>query len=144
MLFSSPLPQIDHDRIVAAIQSAEQRTSGEIRVAIARRPTEDPLSDARKHFERLEMHRTAARNGVLIFVAPRSRNFAVIGDTGVHEKCGDGFWTGLADAMTRQFQAGDFEAAIILGVERTGELLAAHFPPSGSDQNELPDDVDDV
>ena len=48
------------------------------------------------------------RNGVLIFVAPRSRRFAIIGDQGVHEKCGESFWQELADAMSQFFKKGDF------------------------------------
>lgn len=138
------LPKIDHDRIVAAIAAAEQRTSGEIRVALARHKSADPMASARHHFERLGLGRTAARNGVLIYVAPRSRNFAVFGDAGVHEKCGDAFWQELAKAMTEFFRRGEFEAGIVHGIERAGELLAAHFPRTAGDCDELPNDVEDV
>lgn len=135
---------VDQTQIVAAIGAAEQRTSGEIRVLIAKRGTDDPVAAATRHFERLGMTRTAARNGVLIFVAPESRNFAVIGDTGVHEKCGDGFWRALADAMTEQFRQGAFTAGITLAIARAGELLATHFPRQPDDRNELPDTVEEV
>ena len=135
------LPPVDHDRIVAAIAAAAQRTSGEIRVVVSRREASDPIAAAQHEFERLGMTRTAARNAVLIFIAPASRSFAVIGDTAVHEKCGDAFWRELADAMTTHFKGGDFTAGLVHGIERAGALLAGHFPRAAGDRNELPDDV---
>lgn len=133
---------IDHDRVVAAIGAAELRTSGEIRVFVSREPADDAVAAATKQFERLGMTQTAARNGVLIFIAPASRTFAVLGDTGIHEKCGDGFWRELADAMTAEFQRGNFTAGLELGIARAGELLAEHFPRRPDDRNELPDRVE--
>lgn len=138
----SATPNIDHVRIVAAIGAAEQRTSGEIRVLVSAEPAEDPLAAARKQFERLGMTRTAARNGVLIFVAPPSHTFAVIGDTGIHEKCGDTFWAELATAMTDHFKRGEFTDGLVLGIHRAGELLAQHFPRRPDDRNELPDQIE--
>ena len=69
MSFFSPLPKIDHSRVVAAIAAAESHTSGEIRVVIARHPAADPGAAAQRQFERLGMTHTKARNGVLIFLA---------------------------------------------------------------------------
>jgi uncharacterized membrane protein len=140
----TPVPPIDHARIVAAIQQAEARSSGEIRVLVARQKSADPLTTARAHFERLGMTKTKARNGVLIFLAPASRNFAIIGDTAVHEKCGDAFWRLLAAAMELHFKRGEFTAGLLHGVEKAGALLAEHFPPDPNDKNELPDTVEEA
>lgn len=137
-------PQIDDARVVAAIGAAEQRTSGEIRVVLARQPASDPVAAAKAQFEKLGMTQTAARNGVLIYVAPASRTFAVIGDTGVHEKCGDPFWSALATAMTDHFRRGDFTGGLVLGIDRAGALLAEHFPRAPDDRNELPDKVEEA
>jgi uncharacterized membrane protein len=136
-------PEIDHARVTAAIAAAERRTSGEIRVLLARTKAPDPVAAARRQFERLGMTGTAERNGVLIFLAPRSRTFAVIGDTGVHEKCGDGFWRELAAAMGGHFRRGDFTTGLVGGIERAGALLAEHFPGRPDDRNELPDAIDE-
>jgi uncharacterized membrane protein len=133
--------KIDDNRVVAAIAAAEQRTSGEIRVVVSPRKTDEPVVAAQKEFERLGMTKTAARNGVLIFVAPASHTFAVIGDSGVHEKCGQSFWAELAEAMTAQFKAGQFTEGLVLGIERAGALLATHFPRQPDDRNELPDQI---
>ncbi len=142
-LFTSPAP-IDHKRVVAEIGRAESLTSGQIRVLVARHRAPDPVAAARSHFERLGMERTRERNAVLIFIAPRSRAFAVIGDKGVHEKCGDAFWQDLAAAMSGHFRKGDFTAGLIHGIERAGVLLAAHFAPLPSGRNEIPDSVTEV
>ena len=126
-------PRIAHKRVLDALRKAEAGTSGEIRVLIARHKAADPVSAAQSYFNRLGMANSRHRNGVLIFVAPRSRRFAVIGDTGVHEKCGDTFWTGLAKAMGDHFKRGDFTDGLVHGIERAGEMLAATFPRSKED-----------
>jgi len=141
-IFSS-LPKIDHPRVIAAIAEAEQRTSGEIRVVIARHSAPDPVAAAQKQFERLGMTRTRHRNGVLIFLAPRSRTFAVIGDTAVHAKCGDAFWLELTVAMTSHFKRGDFTGGLVHGIERAGALLAEHFPRAAGDQDQLPNQIEE-
>ena len=83
------LKKLHHERIVEAIREAEKKTSGEIRVFISRKPTEDPVSTAQAHFVQMGMDKTRDRNGVLTFVAPRAHKFAVIGDAAVHARCGE-------------------------------------------------------
>jgi uncharacterized membrane protein len=144
MSLFSPAPKIDHERVVAAIAAAEQHTSGEIRVVIARHQAADPVTAAQKHFERLGMTRTRQRNGVLIYLAPRSHTFAVIGDTAVHEKCGDAFWRLLTAAMALHFKRGEFIEGLIHGIERAGALLADHFPRGADDRDELPNNIEDT
>jgi len=127
------MPKIDHDRVLAAIRAAEARTSGEIRVLIARHKAADPVAAAQAYFEQLGMANSSHRNGVLIFLAPLSRRFAVIGDSGVHEKCGDAFWSDLAKAMGDHFRRKAFTDGLVHGIERAGELLARTFPRSPGD-----------
>ncbi len=135
------LKQLQHDDIVAAIREAEKKTSGEIRVFISRKEPEDPIAAAQGHFAELGMHKTEERSGVLIFVAPRVRKFAVIGDAGVHARCGDTFWSKVASEMTGHFKQGDFTAGLLIGVRKAGELLAEHFPRKPGGRNQLPDDI---
>ncbi len=135
------LRQLRHDDIVAAIHEAEQKTSGEIRVFISRKPVEDAVPVAQAHFLRMGLEKTRHRNAVLIFVAPRSHKFAVIGDSGVHTKCGDVFWRELADEMAGHFRKSEFTTGIVHGIRKAGQLLAQHFPASPGDRNELSDDI---
>ncbi len=136
------LSQLDRDQIVAAIREAEKKTSGEIRVFVSRHEPKDVVAEAQRHFIRLGMEKTQDHNGVLIFVAPRAHRFAVIGDQGVHEKCGDAFWSTLAGEMSGHFREGRFMEGIVLAIRRAGALLAEHFPHTPADRNELPDAVE--
>jgi uncharacterized membrane protein len=135
------LSKVDHERIVAAIVEAEKRTSGEIRVFVSQRRVENALAAAAREFERLKMHRTRERNGVLLYVAPRSQTFSIVGDEAIHRKCADGFWQEIASEMSQQFQGGKFTEGIVQAIEKAGKLLAQHFPRSPTDKNELPDSV---
>ena len=137
------LARLDHDRIVRAIAAAEQKTSGEIRVFVQRGEIIDPMAAARAKFEKLGMTRTRERNGVLIFVAPRAQKFAVIGDEGVHAKCGEAFWQQLIESTQVHFKAENFTDAIVHAIEHTGELLAQHFPRRPNDRNQLPNAVEE-
>ena len=135
------LSHLSNEQIIGAIREAERRTSGEIRVFISRKEVRDPMSAAEQHFAELGMEKTRERNGVLIFVAPRVHKFAVIGDEGIHTRCGKEFWEELAREMSGHFKSSDFTRGIVHGVKKAGELLARHFPRKPDDVNELPDEV---
>ena len=136
---------LDHPRVTAAIVAAERATSGQIRVTVYHHPVEDAMAAARRQFTRLKMERTAGRNGVLIFLAPESRKFAVIGDQGIHERCGgDEYWQKVVgETMRPLLKESRYTDAIVAAVDEVGQVLAAHFPPDGTagGSNELPDDV---
>ncbi len=136
------LDQLRHDDIVAAIAAAEKKTSGEIRVFVSHKPVADPVAAAQAQFVRLGMDKTRERNGVLIFVAPLSQKFAVVGDTGVHARCGDPFWSALAAEMSGHFKEHQFDRGLLHAIKKAGDLLAEHFPHRPVDQNELPDAVE--
>ncbi|PYL60408.1 MAG: hypothetical protein DMF31_04625 [Verrucomicrobia bacterium] len=136
------LTKLEHDRIVQAIREAEMKTSGEIRAFIQRgKLKSDPLVAAQRKFHRLDMHKTRERNAVLIFVAPRAHKLAVIGDKAIHEKCGDVFWQQVTENMRTHFQNEKFSHALVEAIKEIGKLLAAHFPRTRANANELPDDV---
>src|SRR6266567_2410739 len=121
------LSKLEHEQIVSAIREAESKTSGEIRVYIQRgNLNANPLIAAQKKFQRLRMNKTRERNAVLIFVAPRARKFAVVGDKAIHEKCGEQFWQRVVDEMRKHFQNEKFSHALVEGIKEIGELLASH------------------
>ncbi|MFN2509131.1 MAG: TPM domain-containing protein [Chthoniobacterales bacterium] len=134
------LGRLDHKRIVDAIAAAEATTSGEIRLFIDRGTVhDDPQLYAQKKFIELGMHKTAERNAILIFVAPRAQKFAVIGDEGVHQKCGAEFWQQLVEAMRAHFKREEFTDALVEAIETAGQLLSRYFPRQPGDRNELLD-----
>ena len=79
---------------------------------------------------------------MLIFVAPRSRNFAIVGDQAIHERCGESFWRDVTAQMTEHFRQGQFTQGIVHAVAKAGALLGEHFPRQKGDQNELSDAVE--
>ena len=134
---------VDQARVVAAIREAERVTSGEIRVSVAHLFWGDVEKTAKRAFQRLGMERTAESNGVLIFLVPSRKRFAILGDTGIHEKVGQAFWNDVSACLTSQFRRGAFTEGLVEGIRMVGDRLAAHFPATGeSGQDELPDDVD--
>ena len=135
--------KLDHDRIVQAIQQAESKTSGEVRVYIQRgKLNRDVLTVAQEQFQSLGMQNTAARNGVLIFVAPRMQQFAVLGDEGIHQRCGDDLWQRVVAKMGAHFKENHFTDAIVGAINDLGAVLAEQFPRQAGDVNELPDRVE--
>lgn len=142
MKHSDFINQLQHKKIVAAIRDAEKKNSGEIRVFVSHKVITEVVATAQAEFNRLGMMNTKQRNAVLIFVAPNSQKFAVIGDAGVHEKCGQNFWEDLAAEMSGHFVQADYSQGLIVGIQKAGEILSRHFPIQSDDKNELPDKVE--
>ena len=135
--------RLDHDRIIEVIRQAESKTSGEVRVYIQRGElNRDVLTVAQEQFQSLGMQNTSARNGVLIFVAPRMQQFAVVGDEGIHLRCGDDLWQRVVAKMGAHFKQSHFTDAIVEAINDLGEVLAEQFPRQAGDVNELPDRVE--
>jgi uncharacterized membrane protein len=135
------LAQLDDVKIVAEIAQAEQGTSGEIRVFVSRKEVDDVVSRAQRRFEKLGMTKTALRNGVLLYFAPHSRKFAVVGDLAIHEKCGPAFWEEVSTEVRAHLRTERFTEAVIHGVRKVGEVLARHFPPQADDRDELSNEI---
>ena len=93
---------------------------------------------AERTFERLGMTKTAARNGILLFIAPEENHFVILGDRGINEKVPAGFWDEIAAKLTIRFKAGEFTDGIVEAITSAGDHLGAHFPRQKHDVNELP------
>ena len=134
--------RIDAGRVEAAIHAAERRTSGEVRVAVARFFLgRDVQRAAHRTFARLGMDRTKHRNAVLIFVAPVGRRCAVVADAGAHAAVDAAFWPAVVEKMVSRFRAGDLTAGVEAGIQEIAERLAGPFPLEPGDVNELPDTI---
>lgn len=129
------------EAIVNAIREAEHATSGEIRVHIETSCKADVLDEAAWLFRKVGMHKTADRNGVLIYLALKERKFAIIGDTGINAVVPLGFWDKIRDHMTHRFSESLFTEGLTEGIIMAGEQLKEHFPYSGNDINEIVDTI---
>ena len=87
------------------------------------------------------MHKTAQRNGVLIYIAIQDHQFAIIGDAGINQLVPHNFWDSTKEAMLGYFKNGDLAGGITAGVKLAGEQLQTFFPYRDGDVNELPDEI---
>lgn len=134
--------ETQESQIVSAIKEAEKQTSGEIRVHVEGKTGGKSSYDrAVEVFEKLNMHQTDERNGILFYVATKDHAFSLIGDIGIHEKVGDSFWGEVRDHVIEEFKKGDFVEGLRRGITEAGEQLKVHFPYQSDDVNELPDDI---
>jgi len=133
--------EAEQQQVRDAIQEAELTTSGEVKVHIERKLKEDVMDRASFVFEKLELHQTKLRNGVLIYLAIESKEFAILGDVGINQKVPEGFWDSTSLTMLDQFKKGDFVGGLVSGIKVAGTQLKAHFPYKKGDINELSDDI---
>ena len=131
----------DKLQIENAIRAAEFQTSGEIRVHIEKHCKEEVLDRAAFLFEKLEMHKTELRNGVLFYLAIEDHMFAILGDAGINQKVPENFWEEIKKEMATYFKEENFTEGLTTGILKAGEALKHHFPWQTDDINELSDDI---
>jgi len=126
--------QIDKPRLIAALADAERKTTGRIYVYVSHRPITDALEAARRRFAGLGLDRLHEdRASVLIYLAPKTHKFAIIGDKAIQERCGEEYWKHLADTLSQDLKAGDLTAALLNAISSLKKTLEEHFPlPGGS------------
>ena len=133
--------QEDEAVILSAIQKAERKTSGEIRVRIEKNAGDNALAVARKAFEALGMRKTELHNGILFVLTLEDRTFTILGDDGIDAKVPDDFWKSVKDIVLEHFRNGQFVKGLAEGVILAGKQLADFFPYQEGDTNELPDAI---
>lgn len=135
------LSKTEQEVVVKAIAEAEKNSSGEIRLHIEDSCKEDLMDHAAFIFEKLEMHKTDLRNGVLFYVSIEPHGFAILGDVGINQKVADNFWDEIKNNVISNFKKGNYAQGLSEGIIKAGEQLKAHFPYSTDDVNELSDDI---
>lgn len=85
------------------------------------------------------LHTTAGRTGVLVFVSVAERYAEVIADTEIDAKVDDSEWRKIVGKLTGEIGAGRPVDGFVHAIETIGDHLARHFPPGSSDPNELAD-----
>jgi uncharacterized membrane protein len=128
-------------QITDSIKEAERNTSGEIRVHIEMDCMEDVLDRAAFWFEKLKMHKTELRNGVLFYLSINDRKFAILGDAGINAVTPDNFWDEIKETVIGYFQKEEYANGLSKGIKMAGQALQEHFPYQKDDINELSDDI---
>ncbi len=137
-------PQATLDAIEAAIRASESTHGGEIRFAI-----ENSLPGALvwhgmrgreraiEMFSNLRVWDTEHNSGVLIYLLLADHDIEIVADRGIAARVDPAAWEAVAQTMEAAFRQGEFERGALAGIEQVGALLAAHFPPSGHNPDEL-------
>ena len=128
-------------QITNAIRVAETNTSGEIRVHIEKYCKGDVLDQAAYVFEKLQMHKTELRNGVLFYLAVEDHKFAILGDAGINQKVPEDFWECTKEVVIEKLKEGKYSEGLADGIIKAGEQLKEHFPYQSDDVNELSDEI---
>lgn len=131
----------DEKKIIEAIQKAEKNTSGEIRIHIEFESSANHFDKALEVFERLEMHKTKDRNGVLFHLCPTDHNFTIIGDEGIHQITPEDFWDDIKEDVIKHFKKEHYVKGLCGGIKKAGKALKKYFPYQEDDVNELPDEI---
>ncbi|MCE2821565.1 MAG: hypothetical protein RL013_618 [Bacteroidota bacterium] len=139
MLFN----QDEEARIADAIRAAERGTSGEIRLYVEDYCQRDhPAERAQELFQLFGMYNTQNRNAVLIYLAEKSRQFALWGDAGIHEKVGNQFWEDEKKLLREYLQRDEAAEGVSKVILMVGDRLRQYFPnDEKTDINELPDEI---
>jgi uncharacterized membrane protein len=135
--------QLEHDRITAAIQAAERGTSGDIVLFITHHAVRDALAAAHTVFTRRHLEKAADDNSLLLFLAPKSQTFAVVGGKALHDRVGQDWWDALIGTLTHHFKQGRFTVGLVAAIEKSGHALQRHFPAQDVDRTGQSDIVED-
>lgn len=128
--------------IIRSIKEAERMTSGEIRVFVEHHCRfVNAIDRAFEIFGKLQMHHTKHHNAVLVYLALKDHQFAILGDEGIHQKVGDDFWKQELADLRKSFRENRFVEGIANCVLEIGESLKQYFPYESDGDNELPDDI---
>ncbi|HQS81060.1 MAG TPA: TPM domain-containing protein [Thiobacillus sp.] len=137
-------PQAALDAIEAAIRASETAHGGEVRFAI-----ENSLPGvlawrgisgrerAIEMFSNLRVWDTEHNSGVLIYLLLADHDIEIVADRGIAAQVDPAAWEAVAQTMEAAFRQGEFERGALEGIQQISVLLAAHFPPSGHNPDEL-------
>ena len=132
----------EEERMVEAIRSAEKQTSGEIRLYMEQRCAFlNPLDRAKEVFAELDMFKTKDRNAVLLYIATKDHQLALLGDEGIYQKMEQAFWDNEVKLMLSEFKQHHFIDGVCHIISDVGDALKENFPYQSDDKNELDDGI---
>jgi putative membrane protein len=83
--------------------------------------------------------RTVSRTGVLLYLSLAEHQAEIVADEAIHAKVPPETWGAAMAALVDAVRAGRPGDGMAAAVTQIGEVLAGHFPRTGTDPNELPD-----
>ncbi|MGH8717933.1 MAG: TPM domain-containing protein [Burkholderiales bacterium] len=131
--------------IEQAITESERGRHGEICFALEAALPLIPLlraQSARERaievFSRLRIWDTERNSGILIYLLLADHDVEIVADRGIASRVSHSEWEAICHEMETAFRDGRFQEGALAAIQRTSELLAAHFC-AVEKENELPD-----
>lgn len=90
-------------------------------------------------FRAVAQGRTRGRTGVLIYLSLDEHRAEIVADSAINEKVEADIWGCAMAALIDAVRDGRPGEGMAAAVEQVGAVLAAHFPKSQDNPNELPD-----
>jgi putative membrane protein len=84
-------------------------------------------------------HKTKGRTGVLLYVSLAEHRAEIVADQAIHSQVEPDVWGEAMAALVERIKAGQPGEGMALAVEKVGEVLARHLPPTHDNPNEIPD-----
>jgi hypothetical protein len=135
------------ERLKERVAASERRHTGEVRIYVE---AGLPFSyiwrgaTARERavamFGKLRVWDTEQNNGVLVYLLLAEHAIEIVADRGVDRHVGHEGWQQVVRHMGDAFRAGRFEDGLTQALEEVSAILVRHFPASGANANELPDE----
>ena len=100
--------------------------------------------NAVRQFLARNIHMTAERTGVLLFVSLAERYAEVVADSGIDEKVSQEEWNAIVGELIAHARKGRPAEGFVVAIRHAGDLLAAHFPPGTENPNELDDHLVEI
>ncbi len=95
--------------------------------------------NAVRQFLSHNIHLTAARTGVLLFLSMEERYAEIIADSGINAHVSQESWNHVVDLLVSHVRQDRLADGFCAAIGEAGELLARHFPRETDDRNELDD-----
>jgi len=128
-------------KIVQTIRTWEKDTTGEIKLHIENECKSEPIDRAKVLFTQLKLNETKRRNAVLIYIAVQSHKFAILGDSGIHDKVAKGFWDSVAWIIEDHFKQNIYLVGVLEATNLVGSKLAEFFPQEEGDTDEISNEI---
>lgn len=132
----------DFSRLVEkAIEEAELLTSAEFKLHIEEVCNEEVLDRAAFVFSELELHKTAKRNAVLLYVSVNDRKVSILADARAKAHLSEQFLSETLSVLINDFRINQYAQGIGNCFRNIASALKPHFPYQENDINEISNTV---
>lgn len=106
-----------------AIKTFEDACPAEFHLVVVKKAKKDIYKVAVDTFHHMKLHEREHRRCVLLFIAERSKRFALLGDEIIHQDLGNNHWNILRDKIITNFKQGDFVQGVLSSIDYLSHQL---------------------